>query len=259
MRNLLLIAFAACASYSQVAIGSITPGVFKMYSEPNKIPNEGCDIYSTLEITESGSAILTNGVDGLCEIYVAPNKKTYSKLKLISSSCSKIYSATKRGSNGELVSLQIEDNRENICEMPIKALIVATEKMSDREASITLYSHNPSSRATPNKFVCSSVGGVDEWTIYIDLNKKIAGFFDNDNTSVVPLKQMLVLESFPPQYTYTFEGKDSGGGSEEVLRVYFNKTMLEGSVTFDALGRNPSTKDAEGGCVADDSIDLDIE
>ena len=41
--------------------------------------------------------------------------------------------------------------------------------------------------AANQRFSCSNVGDVEEWTIYVDLQKGLAGFFDNDSTVVVPL------------------------------------------------------------------------
>ena len=110
----------------------------------------------------------------------------------------------------------------------------------------------------PAQYICSNVSGVEEWTIYIDFNKKLAGFFDNDNTAVVPLKDMKLLESVPPQRLYIFEGKDSGGGSDEVLRISFNETKMTGSVTTDAGGRKPNRMEAEGGCKPARNIDIDL-
>ena len=110
--------------------------------------------------------------------------------------------------------------------------------------------------AAERKFSCSGVGGTDEWTIYVDLDKKLAGFFDNDNTVIVPMTEFKSLESNPPQSLYIFEGKDIGGGDDEKLRIYFNKTKMSGSILL-GLGSDDETHlDAEHGCEADDDIDL---
>jgi len=101
------------------------------------------------------------------------------------------------------------------------------------------------------------VGGTDEWTLYVDLNKKLAGFFDNDSTVVVPMTDFKSLESNPPQNLYIFEGKDTGGGDDEKLAIYFNATKMTGTLIL-ALGTDDERSlEAENGCVADDDIDLE--
>jgi hypothetical protein len=107
------------------------------------------------------------------------------------------------------------------------------------------------------KFSCSGVGGTDEWTIYIDLNKNLAGFFDNDSTVIVPMTEYKLLESNPPQEQYIFEGADTGGGDDEKLAIYFNATRLTGTLIL-ALGTDDERSlNAENGCVADEDIDLE--
>lgn len=110
--------------------------------------------------------------------------------------------------------------------------------------------------AEPKKFYCNGVGGTDEWTIYVDLDKKLAGFFDNDSTVVVPLTEYKSLESMPPQDMYIFEGQDTGGGDDEKLRIYFNKTKMEGSLILGLGSESEKILEAENKCVADDDIDL---
>jgi len=103
--------------------------------------------------------------------------------------------------------------------------------------------------AEENKFSCGNVGGTEEWTIYVDLNNKLAGFFDNDTTVVVEFKEVKLLKSRPPQRIYLFEGRDTSGGPGEKLRISFNKTSLKGSVTFiNKQGRERTLK-ALDGCV----------
>jgi hypothetical protein len=110
--------------------------------------------------------------------------------------------------------------------------------------------------ATASKYSCDNVGGTAEWTIYVDLKKKIAGFFDNDSTVVVPLKKVGMLESLPPQMVYVFEGREPNG---DKLRISFNKTKLKGSVTLNVGKRSQSTLQSQNGCEADKSVDIDLE
>lgn len=108
----------------------------------------------------------------------------------------------------------------------------------------------------PQKFSCSNVGGTEEWTIYVDLKKKLAEFFDNDTTTVVDLKEVKTLKSRPPQELYIFEGEDAGGGDGERLRITFNRTALKGSVTFINSRSKERTLKALDGCVANEKITL---
>ena len=111
--------------------------------------------------------------------------------------------------------------------------------------------------AAPSKYICSNVGGTEVWTIYVDLNKKLAGFFDNDNTSTVPLKDIKIFDSRPPQTVYIFEGKDIGGDTNnDTLRISFNVTKMAGHVTFNPGKWDERTLKALDGCRADKNIDL---
>ena len=110
--------------------------------------------------------------------------------------------------------------------------------------------------ATATKFSCSNVGGTEEWTIYVDLDKNLAGFFDNDSTVVVPLKSMKRLESIPPQMLYTFEGQDTGSAGEKI-RISFNETRKSAAVTLSLGLRTERRLTSEDGCKVDDDIDLE--
>lgn len=107
----------------------------------------------------------------------------------------------------------------------------------------------------PAKYSCSNVAGVEEWTIYVDLNKSLAGFFDNDNTAVIRLKNSRFIETVP-QFEYYFEGKDTGGGARERLRITFNLTKMSASVTFNPGTKKATTKKALNRCVYSPNLDL---
>ena len=111
-------------------------------------------------------------------------------------------------------------------------------------------------QAEDSKFSCGNVGGTDEWTVYVDLNKKLAGFFDNDSTAVVPLINVTLLKSNPPQVVYVFEGQDTGGEQGTKLRITFNSTEMSADVTFDAGAAKAKTQKSLDGCVVDNQIDL---
>lgn len=107
--------------------------------------------------------------------------------------------------------------------------------------------------AHAEKYSCSGVGGVDEWTIYVDTELQKAGVFDNDNTVIVPSKKMMLIETNPPQLVYEFEGKDLDGTD---IFIYFNQTRLKASVTFKANSPNAKTEEAEFGCAVEPNLNL---
>lgn len=100
--------------------------------------------------------------------------------------------------------------------------------------------------AENNYYTCSNVGGIAEWTISIDLEKKKAAFFDNDIWTTVELAKINQLESIPTQMQYIFEGKDDHGQGQ--LRITFNQTTLQGFVTFGIGTTQIVTHSAEDGC-----------
>jgi hypothetical protein len=85
-------------------------------------------------------------------------------------------------------------------------------------------------------YECEGFAGVDEYRAGISLSKKKAGFFENDATSYMALKSMMVLESHPPQVQYTFEGKEAS--YDGTLRLIFNETRLHATIlTIDGQGK----------------------
>ncbi|MBI2027212.1 MAG: hypothetical protein HYS98_05360, partial [Deltaproteobacteria bacterium] len=114
----------------------------------------------------------------------------------------------------------------------------------------------------PTKFSCGNVGGIAEWTLYVDLNKRLAGFFDNNTTAVVPLISSVSLETDPPQTTYTFEGLDITSGPKDRLQIDFNHTKLTASVTLinnNGRAEKRITHKSHNGCVANDKVDINLE
>lgn len=96
-----------------------------------------------------------------------------------------------------------------------------------------------SAHAAKNKnfFECGPFAGVDEYRVGIDTKAGIAGFFDNDTTSMMKLTKTEFLESNPPQFKMTFMGKESsfaGMGKESsfagYLKLYFNLTRKEATL-----------------------------
>lgn len=108
------------------------------------------------------------------------------------------------------------------------------------------------------QFSCSNVGGTEEWTIYVDLEKKLAGFFDNDTTVVVPLKDIHFFDTLPRQTEYVFEGEDESGRNGSRVRIYFNESEMSASITLNLGERDEFTIDSKNGCKAD-KISIDLE
>lgn len=89
-------------------------------------------------------------------------------------------------------------------------------------------------------YQCSKVGGIEEWTIYIDLKNKLAGFFDNDTTVVVPLVKTGQLEILDPITFYYFEGEDTNSENNSRLGISFNLDALSAAVVLESQhGKTP--------------------
>lgn len=122
--------------------------------------------------------------------------------------------------------------------------------------ALAFFMASGASAAEKSKYSCGNVGDTEEWTLYVDLNKQLAGFFDNDTTSVVPLKEIKFFESLPPQTVYVFEGEDMGGGPNAKLRITFNKTKLSGQVTLHLGQSDENTQDSLWGCKPNEDFEL---
>lgn len=94
-----------------------------------------------------------------------------------------------------------------------------------------------------NYYICDKVNGIDEWVIHIDATTNIAGFFDNDTWSVVPLKSKSFLDRPIPESIWIFEGKDAAGDPLDLLTIRFNEDRLKAWVST-----SDKTWVAVGGC-----------
>lgn len=77
-------------------------------------------------------------------------------------------------------------------------------------------------------YSCEGFAGVDEYRVGINLKTSKAGFFDNDSTSYMTLKDVRVIETSPSQVEMTFVGKEisfAGG-----LKLIFNQTKKTASL-----------------------------
>lgn len=61
---------------------------------------------------------------------------------------------------------------------------------------------------------------AEEYRVGIDIQKNIAGFFDNDTTSIMKFRGSRPSVSRPGNTVFIFTGKDSGGDGD--LRLEFN-------------------------------------
>jgi hypothetical protein len=104
----------------------------------------------------------------------------------------------------------------------------------------------------PLYYRCVNVGGVEEYTLEVNLNTGKAAFFDNDSWSVLPQTSVGQLESLPPQTLYRFEGPDA---YKKPMRISFNQTRLSGGVTENAGTPKQNRLDVKG-CQAVKAADL---
>lgn len=123
-------------------------------------------------------------------------------------------------------------------------------------ALFTTFASN--AHANINTFSCPNVNGEEEYTIYVDLNQKLAGFFDNDNTTVIPYVHTDFFETYPLQTRYLFEGKDTGGAARTKMLISFTEMggRFNASVTLNVGRRDEVTWEAKNGCRPDTSVKL---
>jgi hypothetical protein len=153
MRKLLLPLFvlataftAACSSSDSADDPSLADGTdqeqagatklteAKLYADANANPNPMCDSHTALTVLKarSGKLIieLENRLSGSCEIFVAPDKRSYTVTE--SESCgSKILKGTKNGD-----SVELQDNRTRMCEDIRPAILELKEKRGGRDIAL---------------------------------------------------------------------------------------------------------------------------
>ena len=118
-------------------------GTFNLYNEAGFEPGTGCDVGTSLTLDKGEVigkiAVLTNFVDGECELYVAPNKRSYMNLKEDDYGCgSKVYTGSRLTEDFAKVEVEIVDHRTRYCRDIIDARIIVTE--SNEKNKKTLYS-----------------------------------------------------------------------------------------------------------------------
>lgn len=119
------------SSEDAVKAAGIQPGTFKLYATPHHQPNPGCDVHTSLELSNrSGArAALREVVGGFCEIFVDPQPREY-RLRFEGTSCgSKIYKGTKRVA-GKTRNITVTDHRTRTCRdlQPAKIIVQETDR-----------------------------------------------------------------------------------------------------------------------------------
>jgi hypothetical protein len=130
---------------SEAVAAKVTPGSFKLYSQPNATPNPGCDVHTKLDLKAEyrSTASLQEAVGGSCEIAVFPNQRTY-RLRLEGTDCgSRIYAGFRK-KDGESYAIKITDHRTRLCENVVPAAIIVEETVPGFPGPITTttYSNN---------------------------------------------------------------------------------------------------------------------
>ena len=156
LASLVALALAGCgaaegtASEGDLDIASAEEAIapqltsFKLYEEPGKIPNRVCDIHTRLDLatfTRTARARFVNLVDGLCEIYVEPNDRTYN-VRLTAQPCgSKVFEGVRRTAEG-VAKVRITDHRTRLCKdlPPAKIIVEETVPGTSGLTTTTLYS-----------------------------------------------------------------------------------------------------------------------
>jgi hypothetical protein len=130
-------------SEAEAITAKVTPGTFKLYSQPHATPNPSCDVHTKLVLAANhySTASLEEAVGGFCEIAVVPNPRTY-RLRLAETACgSKIYtgSITKAGKRS---TIRVTDHRSRLCRDLVPAKVVVEETRDG--VTVTKYSSGAS-------------------------------------------------------------------------------------------------------------------
>lgn len=152
------------AALTQVAMASdavqIT-GTFDLYNEPNK-DLTGCDIGSQILLDNSEllgpTAIMSNFVEGQCDIYIPKNTRIFD-LVLAATPCgSKVWVGTFEGRNG-FRKIKITDHRSRLCKDLTVANVIVEETLEDGSLT-TLYSQDWAVITPPEQGrICTQIAG----------------------------------------------------------------------------------------------------
>jgi hypothetical protein len=146
----------------------IRPGNFKLYLSPGEIPYPNCDVYTQLEIVSSPArATLTERVDGVCNISLLPDSRTY-RVRQVATDCGSIVYIGGLRRNGELHALRITDHRSRMCNDLVPAQVTVEEigpGPNGIRKLVARYSHDaaptpPPPPAPRSAVSCEAAGGT---------------------------------------------------------------------------------------------------
>jgi hypothetical protein len=122
---------------------TVDEGTFKLYDNANVAPEAFCDLHVLLSMknTQNGSvAIFENALEGVCEIAVSPNPRTYVLTELESTCGSRVFTGKiQKAVKGAASSILITDHRNRICKDIVPATVIV-EKISIETPIQTLFS-----------------------------------------------------------------------------------------------------------------------
>jgi hypothetical protein len=118
---------------------SVSPGTFKLYSDPDHTPSPHCDVFTRLELKASPArAELREEVasTSLCKLMVQPNERFF-RLRQQPTGCgSKLYTGSFR-KQGKLHAIKITDHRTRLCKDLVPAKIIVEETVPGFPGAIT--------------------------------------------------------------------------------------------------------------------------
>ena len=100
----------------------------KLYSKPHANPNPGCDVYTLMTLDlDAKEVTLVNRVSGMCELYVVPNKRSYTIENVQNDSGDLTIQGTDMNTGA---TIQIADHRRSPFEVAYAALVMVEESTS---------------------------------------------------------------------------------------------------------------------------------
>jgi hypothetical protein len=122
----------------------VSPGKFRLFSQPNHVPNPECEIFADLEIKANGQAHLTDGLGGRCALTALfqPNPRDYTLRVQVDACGTKTYEGSRRvaidPSTTGLATIKITDQRADVCmHVALPAQVVVDETVPGYPGPIT--------------------------------------------------------------------------------------------------------------------------
>jgi hypothetical protein len=128
---------------SQTKTVTVDEGTFKLYDDADVVPEAFCDLHVLLSLknTQNGSiAIFENALEGVCEIAVNPNPRTYVLTELDATCGSRVFSGKiLRAVKDAPSTIVITDHRNRTCKDIVPASIIVEKKFIETPVQ-TLFS-----------------------------------------------------------------------------------------------------------------------